>query len=261
MLLRQLVVLYLYISYSRHNYINVNSVKMNRFMLVFVIFLTSDVFAKAQIPLSARSIKVIRRVNPIVKNKIKEKELTIGNAIFIRIFKEENELELWIKNGNQFQLFHVYPICYYSGVLGPKIKEGDSQSPEGFYFVKPQNMNPWSSFHLSMNIRYPNKYDRVHGYTGDYLMIHGACASIGCYAMTNEGIEEIYTIATAALDNRQNFIRVHVFPFRMTDENMERYRGNIWFDFWKNLQEGYAWFEKYKIPPNVEAKMGRYVFN
>lgn len=230
-------------------------------MLAFVILLTSEVSVRGQIPVSARSAEVIRRVSPIVTEKIKREGLTIGKAIFIRIFKEENELELWIRNGSQFQLFHVYPVCYFSGDLGPKTIEGDSQSPEGFYFVKPQNMNPWSTFHLSMNIGYPNKYDRVHGYTGDYLMIHGSCASIGCYAMTNEGIEEIYTVATAALENGQRFFRVHIFPYRMTNENMERYLGSKWYDFWTNLKEGYTWFENSKIPPNVEVEAGRYVFN
>jgi murein L,D-transpeptidase YafK len=206
-------------------------------------------------------LDAITRNTPILEQKLSEKELMLGSHIFIRIFKEENELELWIKKDEVFSLFKTYKICYYSGELGPKIAQGDNQSPEGFYFINAGRMNPWSSYHLSMNLGYPNKFDLSKGYTGDYLMIHGDCVSIGCYAMTNQGIEEIYTLASKALGGSQLFFRVHIFPFRMTSSKMELYTESNWRQFWKNLKIGYDWFEEKRIPPNVQVKDGEYIFN
>jgi len=215
----------------------------------------------AQVPTSARSTEVINRVLPQLETKVIEGGLDLGQPIFIRVFKEEHELELWIKKSEKFELYRTYPICYFSGEPGPKTMQGDNQSPEGFYFVTPDRMNPWSSFHLSMNLGYPNIYDQFHGYTGNYLMIHGSCVSIGCYAMTDPYIEEIYTVAVTAFEHGQKFFRVHVFPFRMTGENLQIHNNETWFDFWSNLQQGYNWFEIKKIPPNVEVINGEYVFN
>ena len=140
-------------------------------------------------------------------------------------------------------------------------REGASlRGPEGFYFVTPGRLNPFSKFHLSFNLGYPNAYDRAHGRTGGALMVHGDCVSIGCYAMTDAGIEEIYALADAAFREGQPFFRVHVFPFRMTDENMARHEKSRWKDFWENLKEGYDFFERSGRPPNVEVRGGRYVF-
>ena len=157
-------------------------------------------------------------------------------------------------------MFRTYDICAGSGDLGPKLKEGDLQCPEGFYYTGPNDLNPLSSFHLSFNIRYPNAYDRELERTGSAIMIHGACVSIGCFAMTNERIEEIYALADAALRCGQPFFRVHVFPFRMTDQNMERHHGSEWRSFWDNLREGYDHFEKEWRPPDVCVASGSYVF-
>ncbi|GAB5525870.1 MAG: murein L,D-transpeptidase [Roseivirga sp.] len=189
--------------------------------------------------------------------------MALGDPIFIRIFKETNELEVWIKteNSEQFKLFKTYEICYYSGEPGPKTKQGDGQSPEGFYFINAGRFNPWSSFHLSLNMGYPNSYERAKGYTGNYLMIHGSCVSIGCYAMTDDGMEEIYTLAHKAVENGQKFFRVHAFPFRMTAEAMNRNANHKWVSFWENLKTGYDWFEESRIPPNVTLKKGLYSFN
>ena len=215
----------------------------------------------SQVPTSPRSLDAIKRNIPILEQKLGQKELGLGSPIFIRIFKEENELELWIKKDGIFSLFKTYEICYYSGELGPKTQQGDNQSPEGFYYVNSGRMNPWSNFHLSMNLGYPNRYDRSKGYTGDYLMVHGDCVSIGCYAMTNEGIEEIYTLASKALNSGQAFFRVHIFPFRMTRQKLEQYTESVWHSFWENLKTGYDWFEINKSPPNTEVIGGKYVFN
>ena len=148
----------------------------------------------------------------------------IGDAVFVRIFKQEAELEVWMKSGasgnDQFSLVQTYPICAYSGDLGPKLREGDRQSPEGFYYVKKRQLNPNSNFHLAFNIGYPNRYDRAHKRTGSFIMVHGSCASVGCYAMTDNKIEEIYELVEEALTQGQSFVRVHIFPFRMSDEAM-----------------------------------------
>jgi murein L,D-transpeptidase YafK len=230
--------------------------------LLFVIFFIGRVsFAQNRIPASPRSRNAIERVKPGLKKEFESKDLNYGSPIFIRIFKESMELEIWIKSENKFKLFKTYEICAYgSGTLGPKTRQGDGQAPEGFYFVTPQRLNPLSNFHLSFNLGYPNEYDRIHGRTGGALMVHGSCVSIGCYAMTNEGIEEIYAIADAAFRNGQSFFRVHIFPFKMNDENMKKHRESQWIEFWKNLKEGYDFFETNKIPPNVEVVNKKYIF-
>jgi len=131
-----------------------------------------------------------------------------------------------------FQLSKTYEMCTWSGTLGPKLKEGDGQSPEGFYFIKPSSLNPKSSYHLSFNLGFPNAYDRTHNRTGSFLMVHGDCVSIGCYAMTDDGIEEIYKDVEAAFAGGQVFIRVHIFPFAMTDENLAKQSENPNHGFW-----------------------------
>lgn len=231
-------------------------------VLLFFLFASSFVFfAGSNIPSSRRSKKAIQRVQPNLRCEFEEKKLQYGSPIFIRIFKESMELEIWFKSNDKFELFKTYEICTYgSGTLGPKTRQGDGQAPEGFYFVTPQRLNPVSNFHLSFNLGYPNKYDRIHRRTGGNLMVHGSCVSIGCYAMTNAGIEEIYAISDATFRNGQRFFRVHIFPFRMNETNMEKHKESKWLDFWNNLKEGYDFFEKNKIPPNVEVVNKKYIF-
>ncbi|WP_208351443.1 L,D-transpeptidase family protein [Pseudaestuariivita rosea] len=208
-----------------------------------------------------RDINEIRaRLTPDLQSSFADRDLRFGAPIFIRIFKEERELELWVDQGDTFVLFRTYPICTYSGTLGPKLQEGDLQSPEGFYLVPPSSMNPNSSYHLSFNLGFPNAYDRAADRTGSFLMVHGDCVSVGCYAMTDPVIEEIYVIAEAALNAGQPFFRVHAFPFRMTDQRMKLAHGHMWEDFWLNLKQGYDLFENTKRPPDVEVEDGRYVF-
>lgn len=235
----------------------INCLKLLLFIFIFLVMLQQ---ASVAIPTSERSKEAIARVKSKLVADLKAKGLRYGNAIFIRIFKAPKKLEVWIKQQKQFSLFKTYDICTYSGKLGPKQKQGDLQSPEGFYFVTPRQMNPYSRFHLSFNLGYPNEYDRVQERTGDALMVHGNCVSIGCYAMTDEKIEEIYALAEAAFRSGQPFFRVHVFPFYLTAENMQRFEDSVWLDFWKNLKEGYDWFERTKQPPNVLVQDKRYVF-
>ncbi len=190
-----------------------------------------------------------------------ELSVKVGDPVFIRIFKEESLLEVWIRSGTEYQHLKDYAICAYSGYLGPKLKEGDMQSPEGFYKVKQYQLNPNSKFHLSFNLGYPNKYDRVHKRTGSFLMVHGNCVSIGCYAMTDEKIEEIYALLEGALNNSQSYVQVHVYPFRMTEENMALFSESEWYDFWVNLKEGYDYFEAEKLPPTVKVEDRQYTIH
>lgn len=218
------------------------------------------VTAWQDIPRPDRSAVAAERVRPVLEKALKAKGLRWGAPVFIRIFKEEKELELWVDDGKRFQRFKVFKICKFSGLLGPKVKEGDRQAPEGFYYVPRSQMNPRSRFHLSFNLGYPNAYDRARSRTGSALMVHGNCVSIGCYAMTDTLIEEIYSICDAALKNRQRFFRVHCFPFRMTAVNMKRYADSKWIEEWRNMKNGYDWFEKNKRPPNVTVNEKQYIF-
>ncbi|WP_419914058.1 2-dehydro-3-deoxyphosphooctonate aldolase [Hoeflea sp.] len=207
------------------------------------------------------NLDVVREiVVPRVEIQFADRGLRFGAPIFIRIFKSSSELELWVQEGERFSLFKTYPICSYSGDLGPKLMEGDRQSPEGFYSVSAGQLNPYSSYHLSFNLGFPNRYDRSHGRTGSFLMVHGKCVSIGCYAMTDRGIEEIYLIAEAALKSGQGAFDVHIFPFRMTETALAEHAGSPWIGFWENLKEGHDLFESEGIPPRTKAVDGRYAF-
>jgi len=179
----------------------------------------------------------------------------LGQPVYFRIFKEENVLEVWLKDsrGPKYALYKTYPICNFSGHLGPKLVEGDKQAPEGFYAIWPERMNPNSQYHLAFNIGYPNAYDKAHGYTGSAVMIHGGCASAGCFAMTDEMVEQIYLIADNAMRHGQPVIPVHSFPFRMTAENMASHASSEWSGFWRTLKPGYDLFEETKVPPVAQV--------
>jgi murein L,D-transpeptidase YafK len=147
-----------------------------------------------------------------------------------------------------------------SGKLGPKLAEGDAQAPEGFYQVEAKSMNPNSAFHLSFDIGYPNDYDRAQNRTGNWIMVHGGNASVGCFAMTDPVIEQIYLVVEAALIHGQASVPVHVFPFRMTEERMRAAATAEWLPFWQDLREGYRRFEESHVPPVPQIDAGRYTF-
>jgi murein L,D-transpeptidase YafK len=236
--------------------------KLATIFLLVAMIVTTAVSEAQEIPSSARSRAAISRIKPKLQTEFSRTGFNWGTPIFIRIFKNTKELEIWLRDGENFRLFKTYKICTYGWrSLGPKIRQGDGRAPEGFYYVLPRQMNPLSNFHLSFNLGYPNAYDRVHGRTGSALMVHGSCVSIGCYAMTDKGIEEIFTLADASLRNGQRFLRVHIFPFQMTEKNMNKHKFSECYKFWENLKEGYDFFEKNgHNPPNVEVKNNRYVF-
>ena len=199
----------------------------------------------------------------ILRQDLVSSGFLLGQAAFVRIFKQESRLELWMREAGKsdFSIFRTYEICKFSGLLGPKLAEGDKQSPEGFYQVARSQLNPSSQRHLSFNIGFPNVYDRAQNRTGTYLMVHGGCSSIGCYAMTDEGVDEIYAIVEAALDSGQGEVPVHIFPFKMVEKNLAKYSDHEWADFWQNLKQGYDLFEQYKVPPKAGVCGTKYVFN
>ncbi|OQP88220.1 hypothetical protein BTR14_01840 [Rhizobium rhizosphaerae] len=197
-----------------------------------------------------------------VKAQMAAKGTTPESPVLVRIFKQESELEIWKadKSGN-FALFKTYPMCRWSGKLGPKTKIGDRQAPEGFYSVSAGQLNPKSQYYVSFNLGYPNRLEQALGYTGEALMVHGACSSSGCYAMTDKGVGEIYAIVARALESGQKSFQVQAYPFRMTAANLAAHRGDPNMPFWRTLKEGYDAFSITRRPPKVSACGGRYVFN
>jgi murein L,D-transpeptidase YafK len=193
--------------------------------------------------------------------EIESKNMEKESPILVRIFKQESELEVWKEDKTgRFALLRTYPICRWSGELGPKIKTGDRQAPEGFYTVTPGQMNPNSSYYLAFNMGFPNSYDRANGYTGAFLMVHGDCLSAGCYAMTDEQIAEIYALARESFLGGQKSFQIQAYPFRMTPLNLAKHRNSPHMAFWKMLKQGYDYFEVTRLEPKVDVCEKRYVF-
>ncbi|MDB5620601.1 hypothetical protein [Tardiphaga sp.] len=190
------------------------------------------------------------------------KDMDLQSPMLVRLFKQEAELEVWKQTrSGQFALLKTYPICRWSGDLGPKVKEGDRQAPEGFYNITPAQMNPQSSYYLSFNMGYPNAFDRSLGRTGSQLMVHGDCSSRGCYAMTDEQISDIYALGRESFFGGQRSFQVQAYPFKMTPVNMAKHRNNPNMPFWKMIKQGYDHFEVTKQEPKVEFCENKYVFD
>lgn len=183
--------------------------------------------------------------------------------MLVRIFKRESELEVWkkVEKTDKFELFRTYKICAWSGDLGPKIREGDRQSPEGFYDVTPGLMNPRSNYFLAFNLGYPNRFDRSHGRTGSNIMVHGDCSSRGCYAMTDEKIGEIYALARETFKGGNKSFQVQVFPFKMNATNLAEFSDSKHMSFWRDIKVGYDHFELTKQRPKWDVCNGRYGIN
>lgn len=229
-------------------------------LLIILLQTTHLAVAEDTIPSSSKSSAAYKRIAPRLMKNMRKKGHHLGDPVFIRIFKQEKQLEVWLRNGLTYDHFKTYPICYNSGKLGPKLREGDKQSPEGFYTVEASQLNPNSSYHLSFNLGFPNKYDRIHKRTGSLLMVHGRCSSAGCFAMTDFRMDEIYAIVESAIISGQHQIPVHIFPFKMTQANMQQHNKSKWIPFWKNLKEGYDYFEGHHTPPIVMVHNKRYQF-
>lgn len=195
-----------------------------------------------------------------LKGRLAASGLALGAPVFIRILKREFELELWLARDGRFEHFATYPICRWSGRLGPKLKQGDRQAPEGIYTVSKHQLNPASRWHRSFNLGFPNAYDRSYGRTGSFLMVHGGCSSIGCYAMTNAVIDEIWQIVSAALANGQPRFQVQVMPFRMTEANLAARASHPSAPFWGQLKTASDLFDRDRLPPETTVCRGSYAF-
>ncbi|KEG21306.1 L,D-transpeptidase family protein [Bartonella bacilliformis] len=232
---------------------------LNRYFLVFLLLVTG-ILAACQ----GRFVRHHKSEQPLPKNilsKMAKFNIDQYAPIMMRFFKKENIAEIWKQNREgRFVLITHYKICKWSGKLGPKYKEGDYQAPEGFYMVRSNQMNPRSKYYLSFNIGFPNLYDQVNGRTGSYLMVHGGCASVGCYSMNDKNMAQIYAFARDAFRGGQRAFSLHAFPFRMTDANMAHHRASPHYPFWKMLKEGYDFFEKYRKLPVIEVYKKRYIF-
>ena len=189
------------------------------------------------------------------------RDTSAAAPVLIRSYKKEAELEIWKKaRSGRYVLVKTFPICRWSGQLGPKAKQGDRQTPEGFYSVAPKQMNPNSAYYLSFDVGFPNAYDKAHGASGSYLMVHGTCSSAGCYAMTDKAVGEIYAIAREAFAGGQRAFQFQAYPFRMTAQNMAKHRSDPHIAFWRQLKEGSDRFEATGEEPAVSVAGGRYVF-
>ncbi|CAN5291993.1 hypothetical protein BH09BAC5_BH09BAC5_21130 [soil metagenome] len=259
---------------------------MKRFRLILIIagisvfaflFFTANSFSN---PPGKNTFRIEQKTHDKVKDAYKLKFSGIKNKltelgvdsntlqIFIRGFKKEGELEVWVKSdkNSNYKLYETYPICSSSGTLGPKRCQGDGQVPEGFYHVNV--FNPYSNYLLSLGVSYPNASDNYFGCKrdkGGAIMIHGNCVTIGCIPITDDKIREVYVLAVEARNAGQQIIPIHLFPARLTTENLallkKEYSDNSLQVFWDNLKEGYDKFEATKLVPNVSVNAkGKYLF-
>ena len=207
--------------------------------------------ARSQQPISSATLAEMEKL-----------DTTPSSPTVIRTYKKEAELEIWkMKSNGEYALLKTYPMCRWSGQLGPKKREGDMQVPEGFYSIAPGQMNPNSHYYLAFNVGYPNAYDRAYGRTGGNVMVHGVCSSAGCFSMTDEQVADIYAIARDSFRGGQREIQLQSYPFHMTAENMAKFRLDPNIDFWKNLKDGSDHFEVTKTEPSVMVCGKHYVFD
>jgi murein L,D-transpeptidase YafK len=210
----------------------------------------------------ATNAKANQPVPPKLLSDMVAKDMDLNSPILVRLFKQEAELEVWKQDrSGRFALLKTYPICRWSGDLGPKVREGDRQAPEGFYNISPAQMNPQSAYYLSFNTGYPNAFDRSLGRSGSQLMVHGDCSSRGCYAMTDEQIAEIYSLGRESFFGGQRAFQLQAYPFKMTPINMAKHRNNPNMPFWKMIKEGYDHFEVTRQEPKVDFCEKKYVFD
>ncbi len=181
----------------------------------------------------------------------KARGLHLGAPVFLRIFKEQSAIELWVSRGARYVRFKTYPICQYSGVLGPKLLEGDRQAPEGLYYIRASDMIVNLRWHRAMDLNFPNAYDLANGRTGSGILIHGKCSSIGCFALTDGMVEELYEAVEAALNAGQARVPVLSLPFPMTGDNIAAHAGVEWLPFWRELKRAHDLFERDRLPPTA----------
>jgi len=240
--------------------------------LQFILLLTMTTSAIAQSGFKNQQLK-FERVKTAYDQKWESLKKELSSAgfkapfkLYIAAYKHEGKLEIWLQSTDQkkYKLYKRYDFCAHSGVLGPKIKEGDLQTPEGFYYINA--FNPKSNFYLSLGINYPNSIDLKRSNQekpGGDIYIHGNCVTVGCIPLTDEKIKEVYVLAVEARNSGQLQIPVNIFPFNMSDANLNKY--TIQYPqqkiFWQNLQRGYAYFEKHQILPIIRQVNGNYIIN
>ena len=233
---------------------------MPKFLITILLPLFLLPAHKSYIPDSKHAADIRTAVWPKLQKSLNYNGFRDDQPIYVRLFKEPGMLEIWVKSGPKYKLFKQYLICTYSGGLGTKTLDHDGKCPEGFYSITPSQLNPVSNYHLAINVGYPNVYDQQHGYTGNAIMIHGDCRSIGCYAMTDPMIEEIYTMVYEAFVHGQQSISVNIFPFKLSSQNIEKYSNYPYVSFWKHLKPGYDIFERDHVPAVVVVENKTYKF-
>ena len=242
---------------------------MIRATVVRALVLSAAAFAGALTPVACLGensnrlpAKATKELPPELLSLLQQKKMPKHSPIVVRVFKEEAELEVWKQDATgHFQILKIYPICRWSGDLGPKLQEGDRQAPEGFYTITPELLNPNSNYYLAINIGYPNSFDKANNRDGTFLMIHGDCSSSGCYAMTDEQISEIYSLARNSFLGGQPLFQIQAYPFRLTPANLARHRTSPHMAFWKMLKIGNDHFEATHLEPKVDVCNRHYVFD
>ncbi|WEK19954.1 MAG: L,D-transpeptidase family protein [Candidatus Pedobacter colombiensis] len=239
------------------------------FKLILLLSITSPVFAQSGFKTHQLTFERVKTAYDekwdSLQRELRQTGIKGSFNLYLAAYKSEGKLELWLQSGNEkrYKLFKTYDFCAHSGILGPKIKEGDLQTPEGFYYINV--FNPESKFHLSLGVNYPNKIDLLRSgqeKPGGDIYIHGNCVTVGCIPLTDEKIKEIYVLTVEAKNGGQLEIPVHIFPFKMTHKNLKKYLVQFPAQkaFWKNLQPGYAYFERHNVPPNVVLQEDKYLF-
>jgi murein L,D-transpeptidase YafK len=240
-----------------------------RATLIRALILSAAVFGGALTPIPCLGedanqlpAKATQELSPELLALLQQKSMEKRSPILLRIFKEEAELEVWKQDTTgHFQLLKTYPICRWSGDIGPKVHEGDRQAPEGFYTITAKLLNPNSNYYLAINIGFPNSFDAANHRDGTFLMIHGDCSSSGCYAMTDEQITEIYSLARDSLNGSQPSFQIQAYPFRLTPANLARHRTSPHLAYWQMLKIGNDHFEVSHLEPKVDVCNRHYVFD
>jgi murein L,D-transpeptidase YafK len=238
------------------------------FLCLVFAFRQAETFKQQQVK-NPRVKQAYREKETLLKNLLAAKDIQSFNVeLFIRAFKKEKSLEVWVrkKTSAEFILLKTYSICALSGSPGPKRKGGDGQVPEGFYHI--DRFNPYSNFFLSLGINYPNESDRKLGHKnpGGDIFIHGDCVTIGCLPIEDEYIKELYLLCVEARSAGQKKIPVHIFPCKINSNAYDGLKGKFQSDpeminFWKNLEEGFFYFEKNRKLPSVKVNdAGKYVY-
>ena len=236
------------------------AVKLARALLLIMTAAAAAV-ALSGTRLAAEPAKALAPIPAATVALMAAKGTTPSAPLVLRAYKKEAEIEVWKQNAaGRFVYIKSFPICRWSGQLGPKMYPGDRQTPEGVYDIPARQMNPNSHYYLSFDTGFPNAYDRAHGASGSAVMVHGTCSSMGCFAMTDRQVGELYAIARDALKGGQPAFQFQSYPFHMSAKNMALYRTDANIDFWRQLKEGSDRFESTGEILRTSVVGGRYAF-